>query len=136
MRSGEQQHNAVDAHIGGKIQLRRNLLKLSQKNLGEHLGVSFQQIQKFEKGSNRVSAAQLFEIAKLLQVDISFFFEGLMPAKKQPGFAESQSRIAALALSDTREGHDLNGAFARIRNRKLRKHIIDLVRAIAESEPK
>jgi transcriptional regulator with XRE-family HTH domain len=132
----DEQLSGIDAHIGGKIQVRRNLLKVSQKKLGEQLGVSFQQIQKFEKGANRVSAGQLFEIAKFLQVDLIYFFEGLPLGKRQPGFAEGQARIAASALADTKEGHDLNAAFARIKSSKLRNKIVDLVKAIADSGSK
>jgi transcriptional regulator with XRE-family HTH domain len=134
--STEQQPSTIDAHIGGRIHVRRSLLKLSQKKLGEHLGISFQQIQKFEKGTNRISAGQLFEIAKLLQVEVSFFFEGLASGKRHAGFAEAQSRLAALAVSDTHEGVALNSAFARIANPKLRKRIIELVTTIADSSPK
>jgi transcriptional regulator with XRE-family HTH domain len=132
----DNQLGGIDAHIGGKIQVRRNLLKISQKKLGEQLGVSFQQIQKFEKGANRVSAGQLFEIAKFLQVDLVYFFDGLPLGKRQPGFAEAQAKIAAPAVADTREGHELHAAFARIKNPKLRNKIVDLVKAVADSGSK
>lgn len=69
----------VDAHVGARIKLRRTLLKISQQDLGNDIGVTFQQVQKYETGSNRISASMMYRVAKVLGTDIEFFFEGLEP---------------------------------------------------------
>ncbi len=122
----------IDTHVGNRIRVRRSFLKLSQEKLGERLGVSFQQIQKYEKGVNRIGAGQLFEIAKFLGVEPNFFFEGLPAA--DGGFSERQSVIQTVGIEDTVEGLALNHAFARIKSQKIRKKVIALVAAIAESQ--
>lgn len=122
----------IDTHVGNRIRVRRSFLKLSQEKLGERLGVSFQQIQKYEKGVNRIGAGQLFEIAKFLGVEPNFFFEGLPVA--DGGFSERQSVIQTVGIEDTVEGLALNHAFARIKSQKIRKKVIALVAAIAESQ--
>ena len=130
--SQDKQETDVDAHVGNRIRQRRNELRLSQEKLGEHLGVTFQQIQKYEKGSNRIGAGQLLQIAKFLQVDPNFFYAGLEPPAAA-GFSEGQANILAGAMDETLEGHELNHAFARIKSKKLRRSVVDLVTAVANS---
>ena len=133
--SAEQNATAIDSHVGNRIRLRRSFLRISQEKLGEQLGVSFQQVQKYEKGSNRIGAGQLYYIAKLLKADPSYFFEGLPAAKLlEAGFAERQTSLPSSGLEDTTDGHALNHAFARIKSSKLRRKLIDLVTAIADSD--
>ncbi len=119
--------NALDLHVGNRLRMRRTFLRISQEKLGEHIGVTFQQIQKFEKGANRISAGQLFMIANFLRVDVNYFFEGLSSGLSEPSAAIDEERAAA-------EGVILNRAFARVSNPKLRQSIIDMVGAIADGE--
>ena len=133
--SAEQKATAIDTHVGNRIRLRRSFLRISQEKLGEQLGVSFQQVQKYEKGSNRIGAGQLFYIARQLKVDPGYFYEGLPNAPvAEAGFAERQSGMPATGLEDTTEGHALNRAFARIKSSKLRRKLIDLVTTIADTD--
>ena len=132
MTDEDRQQGEIDAHVGNRIRMRRTFLRLSQEKLGERLGVTFQQIQKYEKGANRIGAGQLLEIAKLLKVEPNYFFEGLMDRKTaDAGFAERQ---VAIQFDETVEGVALNRAFARIKSKKIRRRIVDLVAALAESE--
>lgn len=133
--SADQQPTVIDTHVGNRIRLRRSFLRISQEKLGDYLGVSFQQVQKYEKGSNRIGAGQLFQIAKFLKVDPGYFYEGLPAAKvADRGFAERQSEIPTAGIEDTTDGIALNRAFARIKSSKLRRKLIDLVTAIADSD--
>jgi len=112
------------------------LLGMSQEKLGEALGVTFQQVQKYEKGMNRIGASRLQDIAKILDAPPSFFFEDAPTAAgdAQPGFAESRSAGFVVEFLSTVEGLQLNKAFATIKDPKVRKRIVDLVVAIAASE--
>lgn len=131
----EQQLSLIDTHVGNRIRLRRSFLRISQEKLGDHLGVSFQQVQKYEKGANRIGAGQLFQISKLLKVEPSYFFEGLPAAKAaDAGFSERQSDLPSAGIEDTTDGIALNRAFARIKSSKLRRRLIDLVTAMADSD--
>ena len=131
----EQQLSAIDILVGARIRLRRSFLRISQEKLGEQLGVSFQQVQKYEKGSNRIGAGQLFQIAKFLKVDPGYFFEGLPAAKAaDAGFSERQSDMPSAGIEDTTDGIALNRAFARIKSSKLRRKLIDLVTAMADTD--
>lgn len=110
--------------------MRRILAGLSQEKLGEALGLTFQQVQKYEKGTNRIGASRLQQISKILEAPPAFFFEGAPVGDgiAQSGFAESAQVVDFLS---TVEGLQLNKAFASIRDAKVRKRIVDLVIAIA-----
>ena len=132
--TAEKQPSSIDSHVGHRIKVRRTLLRMSQGKLGDRLGVTFQQVQKYEKGTSRVGAGQLFEIAKLLKVEPNFFFEGLIEhSQPEVGFAEAQSMIAPIGIEETVEGMALHRAFARIRSQKMRRRIVELVTTIADS---
>jgi transcriptional regulator with XRE-family HTH domain len=122
----------VDTHVGMRLRLRRLELKLSQKQLGEALDLSFQQVQKYEKGNNRISASKLFEIAGILEVPTLYFFEGLCTGSDEVG--ESASGLDGLGLTQTREGLRIVKAFSKIKDPKIRRTIIHLVEKIAVSE--
>jgi transcriptional regulator with XRE-family HTH domain len=115
---------------------------MSQEKLGEALGVTFQQVQKYEKGANRIGVARLQQIAKILGVAPSFFFEGLsvaVPAESShaPGFEDSGASVFETDFLSTSEGLQLNRAFFRIKDAKVRKRLVELVTAIADSvEPR
>jgi transcriptional regulator with XRE-family HTH domain len=128
--------NPIDRHVGSRVRMRRMMLSMSQEKLGDALELTFQQVQKYEKGANRIGASRLQQIARILQVPVSFFFDG---APAQPGDspgtnegAPSPSYVADfLATSD---GLALTKAFVRIKNAKLRRRIVDLVEEIAGEE--
>ena len=127
--------NPMDVHVGGRVRMRRMLLGMSQEKLGEQLGLTFQQVQKYEKGVNRIGASRLFEMAKVLGVPVQFFYDdapfgatGLVPAV---GFAERPSDSYVVDFLATREGLELNKAFARISDPKVRKAICALVKSLA-----
>ncbi len=128
--------NPIDVHVGSRIRLRRNMVSMSQEKLGDNLGITFQQIQKYEKGTNRVGASRLQAISDILQVPISFFFEGA-PGNgeaKNGGFAEVGNANYVVDFLNSTEGLQLNRAFIKIGDPKVRRRIIDLVRSLGEME--
>jgi transcriptional regulator with XRE-family HTH domain len=124
----ERAANAVDRRIGQRVRSRRMEVSMSQERLAELLGVTFQQVQKYEKGINRIAASRLFDIAAALEVPISRFFEGLTARN---GVAEDRQEYVADILA-TPEGAQLATLFGTIRNPKVRRRVVDLVRALAE----
>ena len=124
--------NPVDVHVGARVRLRRMLLGMSQEKLGEHLGLTFQQIQKYEKGINRIGASRLFDLSQVLGVPVQFFYEELaVGGAAGAGFAERPAESYAVEFLGSREGLELNKAFARITDPRVRRSIVDLVRAFA-----
>src|SRR5437868_7307538 len=91
MRVPKKQANPIDIQVGNRVRIRRMLIGMSQERLGDLLGLTFQQVQKYEKGVNRIGAGRLFEVSRILGVPIDFFYEGVsVPGTDKPGFAESQ----------------------------------------------
>jgi transcriptional regulator with XRE-family HTH domain len=134
--------NPIDGHVGGRVRLRRMLLGMSQEKLAEQLGLTFQQVQKYEKGINRIGASRLFELSQLLGVGVAFFYEDAPTLSNgapqlAPGFAESSAGENYIVdFLNSREGLDLNRAFMRITDAKVRRSIIDLVKSLAnETDP-
>ena len=125
--------NHVDRHVGSRVRLRRMLLGLSQEKLGEALGLTFQQVQKYEKGTNRIGASRLQQIAQFLKVEIAYFFEGLSGEKQEGGFAEEGTAFVMDFLNSS-EGLQLNRAFARIKDPRVKRRLIALVSALANLE--
>ena len=127
--------NPVDAHVGSRVRLRRMLLGMSQERLGESMGLTFQQVQKYEKGVNRIGASRLFQIARILDVPIQFFFEEAphIDGNAVHGMAEPDSETFILEFLNSREGLELNRAFVKIADPKVRKSVVDLVRALSAS---
>ena len=130
--------NPMDVHVGGRVRMRRMLLGMSQEKLGEQLGLTFQQVQKYEKGVNRIGASRLFELAKVLGVPVQFFYDeapsGAMGNAPVLGFAERANESYVVDFLATREGLELNKAFSRITDAKVRKAICDLVKSLAGDE--
>jgi transcriptional regulator with XRE-family HTH domain len=125
--------NPIDKHVGARLKMRRVIVGLSQSKLGEALGITFQQIQKYEKGSNRIGASRLQELARVLNVQPAFFFEGAPPGLAGAGgFAEPNSSAKIADFLSTAEGLQLNRSFALIRDPKVRKRILDLVSSLAQ----
>ena len=135
--ANKKQPNPIDIHVGSRVRLRRMMLGMSQEKLGESLGITFQQIQKYEKGTNRIGASRLQHISSVLSVPVSFFFEdapGAPGASEATGMAESRPASYMTDFLSSSEGIQLNKAFTRIKDSKLRRRIIDLVRAAAGEE--
>ncbi|MCG7505506.1 helix-turn-helix domain-containing protein [Mesorhizobium retamae] len=128
--------NPIDIHVGSRIRLRRNMLGMSQEKLGENLGITFQQIQKYEKGTNRVGASRLQAIASILSVPVAFFFEDApgQEGTSRGGFAEDNAMALAAEFCSTPEGLQLNRAFVKVADPKVRRRIIDLVKSLAGDE--
>jgi transcriptional regulator with XRE-family HTH domain len=132
---GSRRANPIDVHVGGRVRLRRMLLGMSQEKLGEHLGLTFQQIQKYEKGINRIGASRLFDLSQVLAVPVQFFYEELAVRGADGGFAERPAESYAAEFLGSREGLELNKAFARVTDARVRRSIVDLVRAFAGEKP-
>ncbi|MCA0279497.1 MAG: helix-turn-helix domain-containing protein [Proteobacteria bacterium] len=134
-KENKKKPNPTDVHVGGRIRLRRNMLGMSQEKLGESLGITFQQIQKYEKGTNRVGASRLQAIASILSVSVSFFFEDAPGQEgEHKGLAEDASANFVVDFLSSAEGLQLNRAFARISNPKVRRKVIELAKVLADDE--
>ncbi|MCO4316900.1 helix-turn-helix domain-containing protein [Phyllobacterium sp. 21LDTY02-6] len=135
MSDNKKSPNPVDLHVGARIRLRRNMIGLSQEKLGESLGITFQQIQKYEKGTNRVGASRLQAIANILNVPVTFFFDD-MPgqAERSKGFDEESETTYVVGFLNSSEGIQLARAFARIGDPKIRRKVLDLVRTLGQED--
>jgi transcriptional regulator with XRE-family HTH domain len=123
--------NPVDVHVGRRLRLRRMMIGMSQEKLGSELGLTFQQVQKYEKGTNRIGASRLYDIARILGVPVQFFFDDLPSAGPSRGFDVSESAGIMEFLGST-EGLQLLQGFAAIRDQATRRRIIELVRTLAQ----
>lgn len=131
--SSERRSTAVDAYVGRRLKQKRESLGMSQEALAEMLGISFQQIQKYERGMNRVGASRLFQLCGLLGVSSSFFFDGLEP-ERAPGMAEFASGpepLSTAALLAAPGALDLLAEYARLKSPAQRKKVVELVRLLA-----
>jgi transcriptional regulator with XRE-family HTH domain len=132
---GSRRPNPIDVHVGSRVRFRRMLLGMSQEKLGEKLGLTFQQVQKYEKGINRIGASRLFDLAQVLGVSVQFFYEEAPSAEghsyAQQGFAEKPDEHSIVEFLRSRDGLELNRAFVRISDVKARRAIVDLVRSLA-----
>jgi len=140
--AGESRPSPIDVHVGSRIRLRRTLLGMSQERLGEALGLTFQQVQKYERGVNRVGASRLFDLSRVLDVPISFFFDDLPESlastygghlSRRTGFAETQDSFTDDALN-RRETLELVRAYYRITDPAVRKRVFDLIKSMGPSE--
>jgi transcriptional regulator with XRE-family HTH domain len=123
--------NSTDKHVGSRVRMRRMMLDMSQTELGNNIGLTFQQVQKYEKGTNRIGAGRLHEISRILQVPISFFFEG---SPREPGArGEADGPPLPTYVTDflaTSDGLALTKAFMQIKDANLRRRIVSLVQEI------
>jgi transcriptional regulator with XRE-family HTH domain len=129
--------NPIDKHVGSRVRMRRMMLSMSQEKLGDALGLTFQQVQKYEKGTNRIGASRLQQISQILQVPVSFFFEGAPQDGKfdtKSGMGEAPSPTYVSDFLATSDGLALTKAFMRITDPKLRRRIVDLVEQMAGDE--
>ena len=121
--------NPIDTHVGSRVRMRRLILSMSQEKLGDAIGLTFQQVQKYEKGTNRMGSSRLQQIANVLKVPVTFLFEGTPGQSKLDGKAQSPAFVSNfLATSD---GLALTKAFMRIKDAKLRRSIVKTVEVIA-----
>jgi transcriptional regulator with XRE-family HTH domain len=126
--------SATDAHVGKRIRMRRILLRITQETLAAKLGVTFQQVQKYEKGTNRLSAGRLQDVSNVLEVPVQFFFEGLTNIK---GVGKGREDAWPAFTSDffaSSDGIELAKAFTQIKNRRLRRRIVEMTKEIAASK--
>jgi len=129
--------NPIDKHVGSRVRMRRMMLSMSQEKLGDALGLTFQQVQKYEKGTNRIGASRLQQISNILQVPIAFFFEGaphVQSGTRHERVGEAPSPAYVSDFLATSDGLALTKAFTRINDSKLRRRIVDLVEQIADGK--
>jgi len=133
-RGGAGRPNPVDIHVGSRVRLRRTLLGLSQERLADALGLTFQQVQKYERGANRIGASRLHQLSRILEVPVSFFFEemGTAPRSTEAGAAAAEQPSGFDHDPMTkRETLELVRAYYRIPNEKVRKRIFEMIKAVA-----
>ncbi|HUZ72847.1 MAG TPA: helix-turn-helix transcriptional regulator [Stellaceae bacterium] len=134
-RHGSEHPHPVDVHVGARVRLRRTTLGMSQEKLGDAIGLTFQQVQKYERGTNRIGASRLYELSRVLDVPVSFFFEELSPgtaaAPVGSGLSEPPAQPFGDAAGGNRERLELVRVFQRISDATLRRRLFDLVKAIA-----
>lgn len=127
----ERSANPIDVHVGARVRLRRLMLRMSQDKLGESLGVTFQQVQKYERGANRVSASRLWGMADVLEVPVQFFFEGLGERTAIEGFSDNDQTPLVYDFINSPDGVQLAAAFSCITDQKVRRQVLQLVRALS-----
>jgi transcriptional regulator with XRE-family HTH domain len=132
----KKQASPIDVQVGTRVRLRRMLIGMSQEKLGEMLGLTFQQVQKYEKGVNRIGAGRLFQVAHILGVPIDYFYEGVNGmGEGAPGFAEpGGSSPPVMEFLSSGEGLQLSLAFMKIKDPKVRKRVLDLVKSLSTGE--
>jgi transcriptional regulator with XRE-family HTH domain len=127
----------VDIHVGSRVRLRRIELGMSQEKLAAELGLTFQQVQKYERAANRISASRLFQVGKVLDVKVPFFYQGYSDAGSLSGFAEPPAEAFQSDLLQRRDTIELVNAFYAIDNPTLRRQLLDLAKGLAAGgEPK
>ncbi len=133
-KAGASKPSPVDVHVGSRVRLRRTLLGLSQEKLGKAVSLTFQQIQKYERGANRIGSSRLFHLAQILDVPISFFFEGLEENAASDGFASAPQENFESDQMSRRETLELVRAYYRISNPALRRRLFELVKSLSSGE--
>ncbi|MDG1707681.1 MAG: helix-turn-helix domain-containing protein [Emcibacteraceae bacterium] len=125
----------VDIHVGARVRLRRTLLGMSQEKLGKALGLTFQQVQKYERGANRIGSSRLFQLSRILDVPVSFFFDEMTTdtTKKADGMAEGNKQVFEVDKLSRRETLELVRAYYKITDPLVRKKIFEMVKAVGNS---
>ena len=124
--------NPVDIHVGARVRMRRKDLGLSQEALAETIGLTFQQVQKYERGTNRISASKLYEIGRTLKVPLAFFYDDYTDNPADPDFVESASERSVSDFLTTAEGIELSAVFPKLKSGAQRRKILELVRTLAD----
>ena len=130
----KKQANPIDAQVGNRVRLRRMLVGMSQEKLGEMLGLTFQQVQKYEKGVNRIGAGRLYQVANILGVPVSYFYEDVPDRQNEHLNANEHASPPVMEFLSSGEGLQLALAFMRIKEPRVRKRVIDLVKTLANGE--
>jgi len=133
-KPGPRSSNPIDVHVGTRIRMRRQILNMSQEKLGEALGVTFQQVQKYERGTNRVGASRLWAISRVLDVPISFFYDGLENDFQYEQAAENDQMPIIYDFINSSDGVALAKAVSKIKNKAVRRQILELARSLAAGE--
>ncbi len=128
--------NPIDRHVGSRVRMRRMMVSMSQEKLGDRLGITFQQVQKYEKGTNRIGASRLHQISSILGVPVAFFYEGAPNPDGAPGSLEAGNPPYVSDFLATSEGLALTKAFMKVSDPKLRRRIVDLVEAMVGENDK
>lgn len=124
--------NPVDVHVGTRVRLRRQVMKMSQEKLGDKLGVTFQQVQKYERGSNRIGASRLWKISEVMDVPVNFFFDGLSESYARGEFAEDDQMPIVYEFINSTDGVSLAKAVSQIKSKAVRRQLLELARAMAK----
>lgn len=138
-RTGAENPNPVDIHVGGRLRMRRSMMGMSQEALAESVGLTFQQVQKYERGANRVSASRLYQFSKILDVPVSYFFERYGEGDKKSGILNygladnDQEMILNDDILLERETHELLRIYYSIENPKKRREIMHILKAMAQN---
>jgi transcriptional regulator with XRE-family HTH domain len=134
------QPNPIDVHVGQRIRLRRTLLGMSQQKLGEAIGLTFQQVQKYERGTNRVGGSRMFELARVLDVPVAYFYEEISAATATRGRQHTMGTATPPATGDTardpmtkRETLELVRAYYRITDPKVRKRLFEMTKTLGSA---
>ena len=125
----------TDVHVGSRLRMRRNMLGISQEKLGEKIGLTFQQVQKYERGANRISASRLHELSQVLDVPVSFFYDDTDPVRAPAipkGFAGEETKASESDLLHSSETRELVASFYSIPDQLVRHRLFDLTKALAE----
>ncbi len=132
--------NPVDVHVGGRVRLRRTLLGISQERLGDAVGLTFQQIQKYERGANRIGASRIYELSRILDVPVSFFFDDMPDELKthegrfSAGLRDKEQGTYEVDPLARRETLELVRAYYKITDPKVRKRLFELTKTLAKSD--
>ena len=137
---GPRSPNPVDVHVGARVRLRRKILRFSQEKLGEQLGVTFQQVQKYERGANRIGASRLWKLSEVLDVPVNFFYDGL--STEYGGQSESSALLSetpdqsplVYEFINSTDGVSLASAVLKIKNKAVRRQILELARSLSEQQ--
>ncbi len=132
MKTKKIKPDPVDVHVGSRVRLRRTLLGMSQEKIGNALNLTFQQIQKYERGANRIGSSRLYHLSKILDVPVSFFFDDMTPVKAK-GMAENTKQSFEVETLSRRETLELVRAYYKISDPVVRKKLFDLVKALGNS---
>jgi transcriptional regulator with XRE-family HTH domain len=135
-KSMNDQPHPIDQHVGNRVRLRRMMTGLSQDKLAQSLGLTFQQVQKYERGANRISASKLFEISQILNVPITYFFQDMdgQTVQSVQGMAEGAAEPFEHEQLQRRETSDLVRAYYRIPSPQVRRRMLELIRAVANGD--
>ena len=126
--------NPVDLHVGGRVRMRRRMLGVSQERLAEALGLTFQQVQKYERGSNRVSASKLYGIALALEIPVGYFFEGLPEHRAAATLSQARDEERIHAFMSTTVGAELMRLFPLVHSSQLQQGMLEFLRAVVEQQ--